>query len=145
MARNDLLKQFDVSDEELEQRVSSVVEQVPEDTVQQIYQESVQDFSLDTILKGKVINISGNEVIVDVGYKSEGIIPLEQFDTDVAIPQAFEGIEAMNYLGRSEKGTLGGLLNVEKKATELAMLESKRPSITLRFPKITAQTVARVV
>ena len=72
-------------------------------------------------------------------------LEVEQFDTDVAIPQAFEGIEAMNYLGRSDRGTLAGLLNAEKKATELAMLESGRPSITIRFPKITAQTVGEFI
>jgi len=72
-------------------------------------------------------------------------LEVEQFDTNVVIPQAFAGVEAMNYLGRSDKGTLGGLLNVEKKATELAMLESERPSITIRFPQITAQTVGEFI
>jgi glucose-6-phosphate isomerase len=72
-------------------------------------------------------------------------LEVEWFDTDVAIPQAFEGVEAMTYLGRSDKGTLAGLLNAEKKATELAMLESQRPSITIRFPRISAQTIGEFI
>lgn len=68
-----------------------------------------------------------------------------RFERDVRIPQAFQGIEAMEYLGRSKDGTLGGLLNNEKKATELALLASRRPSLTIRFPEVTAQTVGQFI
>jgi len=70
-------------------------------------------------------------------------LEVERFACDVRIPRAFEGIEAMEYLGRSERGTLGGLLNVEKRATELAMLASQRPSLTIRFPEVCEQTVGQ--
>ena len=42
--------------------------------------QSIKDFEVDTILTGKVLKIIGDDVIVDVGYKSEGIVPLDQFD-----------------------------------------------------------------
>ncbi len=73
------------------------------------------------------------------------LLEVEQFDTDVRIPRAFEGVEAMNYLGRSPHGTLGGLLNVEKKATQLALLASQRPSITIHFPRVNARTVGEFI
>ncbi len=72
-------------------------------------------------------------------------LEVEEFDVDTVIPRGFEGVEAMDYLGRSEDGTLGGLLNIEKKATELALLASQRPSMTIRFPEINAQTVGEFI
>ena len=73
------------------------------------------------------------------------LLEVDAFDCDPKIPQAFEGIEAMQYLGRSARGTLGKLLNAEKTATELALLASRRPSITLYFPRITEQTVGQFI
>ncbi len=47
-----------------------------------VYEGKTQSFSEGEVIKGKVIAISGGGVIVDVGFKSEGIIPLEQFTND---------------------------------------------------------------
>jgi small subunit ribosomal protein S1 len=38
------------------------------------------NFEADTILKGRVIDIINDEVIVDVGYKSEGVISKSEFE-----------------------------------------------------------------
>src|SRR5512138_633572 len=46
------------------------------------YEGRTQSFSEGEVIKGKVIAISGGGVIVDVGFKSEGIIPIEQFMND---------------------------------------------------------------
>ena len=46
------------------------------------YEGKTQSFSEGEVIKGKVIAISGGGVIVDVGFKSEGIIPQEQFTDD---------------------------------------------------------------
>jgi len=72
-------------------------------------------------------------------------LEVEEFDVDTVIPRGFKDIEAMDYLGRSRDGTLGGLLNTEKKATELALLASGRPSLTIRFPSVNARTVGEFI
>ena len=46
------------------------------------YEGRVQNFSEGEVIRGKVIAIAGGGVIVDVGFKSEGIIPIEQFMDD---------------------------------------------------------------
>ncbi len=33
------------------------------------------------LLKGRIVKVTGDSVIVDIGYKSEGIVPLEEFTT----------------------------------------------------------------
>jgi small subunit ribosomal protein S1 len=43
------------------------------------YEGRTQRFSEGEVVKGKIIAFSGSGVVVDVGFKSEGIIPLEQF------------------------------------------------------------------
>ena len=38
-----------------------------------------QEFEANKIVNGRVLNIVGDDVVVDVGYKSEGIIPLDEW------------------------------------------------------------------
>lgn len=72
-------------------------------------------------------------------------LEVEEFDVDAIIPRAFPEIEAMDYLGRSKDGTLGGLLNIEKRATELALLASQRPSLTIKFPTVNPRTIGEFI
>ena len=44
-----------------------------------LYDQSMRHLSEGEIVNGTVINITDNEVVVDVGYKSEGLIPVEEF------------------------------------------------------------------
>ena len=72
-------------------------------------------------------------------------LEVESFERDITVPKAFEDVEAMRYLGYSSRGTLAGLLSAEKEATQLALLKSQRPSLTIRFPKIDAHTVGQFI
>jgi small subunit ribosomal protein S1 len=53
----------------------------PEDFERQLdmYEVSFKNFAEGEVVKGVVLQVSASEVIVDVGYKSEGIIPIEEF------------------------------------------------------------------
>ena len=44
-----------------------------------LYDESMRNLTEGEIVVGRVIGITSNSVIVDVGYKSEGLIPVEEF------------------------------------------------------------------
>lgn len=44
-----------------------------------LYEETLKDFKEGSIVEGKVIDIRPNNVLVDIGYKSEGIIPKSEF------------------------------------------------------------------
>ncbi|MGB2705809.1 MAG: 30S ribosomal protein S1 [Candidatus Omnitrophota bacterium] len=43
------------------------------------YEKSIVHLEEGGIVKGKIIDITPNEVIIDIGYKSEGIIPISEF------------------------------------------------------------------
>ncbi|MCK5851323.1 MAG: 30S ribosomal protein S1 [Kiritimatiellae bacterium] len=42
--------------------------------------EQMQLFTANSIIKGKVSGIKGNEVLIDIGYKSEGIVNANEFE-----------------------------------------------------------------
>jgi len=44
-----------------------------------LYDESMRNLTEGEIVRGRIIGITNNEVIVDVGYKSEGLIPIQEF------------------------------------------------------------------
>ena len=48
--------------------------------MQDLINKSVKDFREGTIIKGHVLEVRPREVLVDIGYKSEGIIPVGEFD-----------------------------------------------------------------
>src|SRR5215469_9924938 len=58
-----------------------------EPTGPESYENLLDDYShfappaADEVLQGTVLGITGKDVIIDFGYKSEGIVPIEQFQT----------------------------------------------------------------
>ncbi len=66
---------------------------------------------------------------------------VEKFDEDLTIPTGM-GVEALSYL---EGKSMQTLLNAEKRATEYALLESGRPNMTIRFPKVDAHHIGEFI
>jgi small subunit ribosomal protein S1 len=48
--------------------------------MQELIAKSFRDFREGSIVKGHVLEIRPREVLVDIGYKSEGVIPASEFD-----------------------------------------------------------------
>ena len=61
------------------------------------YQFSQKEVSPGTIVKGRVIKIAASHVLVDIGMKSEGMIPLEEFGQgpEAVLPKTGDEIEAV--------------------------------------------------
>src|SRR5256714_9089211 len=49
--------------------------------MQDLLAKSFRDFREGSIVKGRVLEIRPREVLVDIGYKSEGVIPSAEFDS----------------------------------------------------------------
>jgi glucose-6-phosphate isomerase len=67
-------------------------------------------------------------------------LEVERFGTKLTIPAGMKDVETLAYLADSNFQTL---INSEKLATEYALLESKRPTTTVIFPKISPETVGQ--
>jgi glucose-6-phosphate isomerase len=67
-------------------------------------------------------------------------IEVERFAQKLAIPKTMKDVASLDYLAGSNFQTL---INSEKLGTEYALLESRRPTMTVLFPHITPETVGQ--
>ena len=52
------------------------------ESMSKLYFDTLKQFEEGEVIKGTIIQIGKNEVIIDIGYKSEGAIPLSEFYKD---------------------------------------------------------------
>ncbi|HQI49155.1 MAG TPA: S1 RNA-binding domain-containing protein, partial [bacterium] len=64
--------------EELDQMENEYTPQERESMLK-LYEETLADFVSGVVVTGKVLAINEKEVAVDIGFKSEGTIPIEEF------------------------------------------------------------------
>ncbi len=108
-----LLKKFDADPEALEQEVRNLLEGSPSQELERRYEESVRDFKPNTVVKGKVVRVYGDNVVVDVGYKSEGIVPKHEFGEDAEVEPGQE-VEVLI----EEEDTDTGFLQLSKRKAD---------------------------
>ena len=72
------------------------------DEMVSMYDESMRHLNEGQIVTGHVIAITGNHVIVDVGYKSEGLIPINEFTDHEGTTHVAEGDEVEVLLEKTE-------------------------------------------
>lgn len=97
------------------------VVQPEEKTAEELYDESFKTLREGDIVKGKVMSVDENGALVDVGYKSEGIISAQELDRRGVIG-SFDlspGDEIMVYVLSVESGE-GSLRLSKRKADEEA-------------------------
>src|SRR5436190_1603895 len=97
------------------------------------YEELLEDYShfappaADEVLQGTVLAITGKDVIIDFGYKSEGLVPLDQFQNaagqvtvqagDVVDVMIEHGERPEGYVLLSRTPAVEEEINVRKSAT----------------------------
>jgi hypothetical protein len=80
MKSRQIVKKYDLKKEELEAQLDAALGDKAGQDVAAIYEGSVGNFETDTIHSGRIVDVINDEVVVDVGYKSEGIIKIHEFD-----------------------------------------------------------------
>ena len=80
-------------------------------SLEDIVRSSVGDIREDEVLRGRVIGSNEREVLVDIGFKSEGIVPKDEFNPE-ELPQI--GDEISVYLVRMEDANGQTVLSKEK-------------------------------
>jgi len=101
----DLVKKFSLPPEEVEKQANELVGNVTDEQLAKMYEASIKNFEPDTILPGRVINIVNDEVIVDVGYKSEGSVSLRDFEDPSGIDVG-DALEVLLEAAEDESGTI---------------------------------------
>jgi small subunit ribosomal protein S1 len=107
MVNKNLLREYELSDEEMEQELKAAFNQ---DLSKAWLPDQEQEFEVNKIITGRVINVVGEEVWVDVGYKSEGVIPLQEWYDEgldkVVPPQPGEEIKVLLDAVEDESGAI---------------------------------------
>ncbi len=62
--------------------LSAQPEKMDRETLAALYDETFKNIEEGTITEGRVIDIQRDRVVVDIGYKSEGMIPVDQFSQE---------------------------------------------------------------
>src|SRR5581483_11323068 len=89
----------------------------PESTgeeIEDLYERSLQDLAEGEVVRGTIVGVKGTEVLVDVGYKSEGTIPIEEFHRSGVTPEVGQEIEV--YLEAKEDSE--GLIVLSKEKAD---------------------------
>lgn len=84
MVDRNLLREFNVDDAELEAAFGSALaeaEHAEDESLEHLYISGTGGVDVNSIIEGTVVRIEGDEVLIDIGYKSEGIVPLEEWDS----------------------------------------------------------------
>ncbi|MFH1418115.1 MAG: 30S ribosomal protein S1 [Planctomycetota bacterium] len=106
MNQNELLSQIDVTDEEIDAQLQAAFGEVDgAETLDKAISDSIAECKANTILNGRIIGISGNEVVVDVGLKSEGYVPAYEWE-DLSEVKAGDPIEVLLEQIESDTGTI---------------------------------------
>jgi small subunit ribosomal protein S1 len=88
MVNRNLIREFDVSDEDWNVAIGDAL---PED----MDWLGGEDVGENQIVEGKVLRIDDDFILVDVGYKSEGIIPRNEWEEGDEIPKVGERIRVL--------------------------------------------------
>src|SRR5262245_11884389 len=68
------------------------VDHAPEESMADWFTRGVGDIQEGEVVRGRVVEVRDSEVLVDIGYKSEGTIAIEEFRGG-ALPSVGEEIE----------------------------------------------------
>jgi small subunit ribosomal protein S1 len=87
-----------------------------------MYDDTLRDLSEGQVVKGRIVKILANEVVVDVGYKSEGMISLDEFSKRDGKLEVSEGDEVEVLLEKTENKE-GYLVLSKEKAVKMKVWE----------------------
>jgi small subunit ribosomal protein S1 len=87
-----------------------------------MFEESLRTVKPGGVVKGRVVGITSTHVLIDVGYKSEGQIPIQEFSDRQGNVQVNVGDDVDVYFDSSE-GEGGGIVLSRQRAENLKLWE----------------------
>ncbi|HEY2892625.1 MAG TPA: S1 RNA-binding domain-containing protein, partial [Pirellulales bacterium] len=117
MVNRNLIRGLDLKQEEWEQELA----QAMGGTATEEIDWGGGELAVNKIIDGKILRIDNDFVLVDVGYKSEGIIPLSEWEEGEEPPQVGEHVKVLveeveDVFGRTEESR--GMITLSKRKAE---------------------------
>ena len=77
----DILKEYNINLADIEKEVEAIMGgEDNKKKMESTCYDSIQNFEIGSVLKGRILSSIGDNVVIDCGYKSEGMIPKFEFD-----------------------------------------------------------------
>jgi len=110
------------SRENMEQEENDAPDGAQNTEFEQLYSQSLKSFKSGTVVRGRVLQIRSGVVMLDLGYKSDGIIPVEQFTEEEL--KALRPGDELEVLLEAAEDSNGNLLLSRDKAKKLQVWET---------------------
>ncbi len=114
MVDRNIISKLGLSEEQIEQQVQALFTDEYKQLLDNVLETKVEKLVPGTIVKGKIVTQFGNDVIVELGLKSEGIVDASEFDSPEEIVPGKE-IEVL----LEEVDAEGGILLSKRKADRI--------------------------
>jgi small subunit ribosomal protein S1 len=102
---------------------SESISEMPDmESMSELYEESLRRVQEGEVVKGHIVSITKDYVMVDIGYKSEGQIPIHEFTTPEGEVTAQVG-EEVEALMESREDEEGALMLSKNKASKIKVWE----------------------
>lgn len=96
MVDRNLIRELSISDDDFEslfnEALNEGVQESPD--IDELYRD-MPSYQTGSILTGVVLRQEGDDVLVDVGYKSEGVVPGNEWDADEELPNPGDEIQVL--------------------------------------------------
>ena len=108
-------------EEAMETAPEEAAESMTPESLEEAYDNSIKAFTDGEIVKGIVVDVSRDEVMIDIGFKSEGYIPASEFDAGQDdLPTVQVGDEIDVYIVRREDSE--GQIVLSKKIADQTLI-----------------------
>jgi small subunit ribosomal protein S1 len=106
MVNRNLMRQFDAQVDDTDfQKLDGDFN----DAIAEWISQEEKDYEANKIVSGKVVEIRGEDVVIDIGYKSEGMIRIDEWKeegADAVLPKPGDTVEVLLETVEDENGTI---------------------------------------
>jgi small subunit ribosomal protein S1 len=103
--------------EDIEHEENGTPDKEGQTEFEKLYDQSLKSFKSGTVVRGRVLQVRSGVVMLDLGYKSDGIIPAEQFTEEEL--KALKPGDELEVLLEAAEDANGNLLLSREKAKKL--------------------------
>ncbi len=144
MVNRNLIRSLE-NDPELKAEFDSYLETATDTIVGEIEGES--DFDVNQIVEGRIVRCDGENVLVDVGYKSEGTISVDEWDESEDPPEVGQVIKVLIEEVEDELGQADdphGMVRLSKRKAE-KILQWEKMMTSVKEGQVVTGSVTRKI
>jgi len=114
----------------------------PKEEIEAKYDQTLSKVQVGEVVEGTVISLNKREVVVNIGYKSEGIIPVSEFRYNPELAVG-EKVEVYVESARTKKASWSS--HIKKPVSSARGIVSTRPWRKTRLSRVTSSAAPKAV